>query len=215
MPVRQADVHVQPCSNKEADEIFLAYYWMKRIRRSRRLSYAVFYCNEKVAWLQVAEPFGTKLTKPLDCFNIQEAVELCRGYFIDAAPSNIESCAIGKILRLLPNDWYKNFSAMKKVVILYQDIDAKQQGIVYRALNFKPYAFCVRARHYTEPKRGNSSGKKILWARGLRPVSGQHYSLSMPVTDFSTHPSQKATLLPKGKSSESYFESIEREKILK
>jgi len=36
------------------------------------------------------------------------------------------------------------------------------------------------ARHYTTPTRGNSSGDKILWARGLKPVSGQHYKLLMP-----------------------------------
>ena len=95
--VRQSDVHVHPCINKEADDVFIQHYWMKRVRRSRRLSYAVFHCDEKVAWVQVADPFGTKLKKPLQTFEMQEVVELCRGYFIDNTPANIESCAIGKI----------------------------------------------------------------------------------------------------------------------
>lgn len=184
MPVRRSQVHVQLCTNKEADAIFMQYYWMKRVRRSRRLSYAVFYSDDKVAYIQVAEPFGTKLTKPLQHFDIQEAVELCRGYFIDTAPANIESCAIGKILRLLPNDWHSSFGVMKKLAVVYQDLDAKQRGVVYRALGFQPYAYCVRARHYSAPTRGNSNGKKILWARRLKPVSGQHYTVLMPEAEF-------------------------------
>ena len=181
--VRKSNVHVRQCTNKEADDIFLQHYWMRRIRRSRRLSYSVFHYNEKVAWVQLADPFGTKLKKPLQIFEIKEVVELCRGYFIDSAPANIESCAIGKILRLLPNDWYKSFGIIKKLAIIYQDLDAKQRGIVYRALGFKCYGCCVRARHHTAPTRGNSSGNKILWARGLSRVSGQHYKVLVPGND--------------------------------
>ena len=155
--VRQSNVQVQQCNNKEADDVFIQHYWMKRIRRSRRLSYLVFHRNEKVAWVQLADPFGTKIKKPLQVFELHEVVELCRGYFIDSAPSNIESCAIGKILRLIPNDWHKSFGITKKIAIIYQDIDAKQRGVVYRALGFKSYGYCVRARLHTAPTRGNSS----------------------------------------------------------
>jgi hypothetical protein len=178
--VRKADVRVQECTNKEADDIYLNSYWMRRMRRSRRLSYSIFYRDEKVAWVQIADPFGTKLKKPLQVFELHEVIELCRGYFVDSAPANIESCAIGKILRLVPNDWYKSFGIIKKIAIIYQDIDARQRGVVYRALGFKSYGYCVRARHHTAPTRGNSSGNKIIWARGLRPVSGQHYKVLMP-----------------------------------
>jgi hypothetical protein len=153
---------------------------MKRIRRSRKLSYVVFHRSEKVAWVQCADPFGTRLAKPLQAFGINEAVELCRGYFIDKAPANIESCAIGMVLRLLPNDWYSNYGIVKKVIVVYQDMDAGQDGTVYRALGFRPYAQCVRARHYAKPARGNSQGRKVVWARGLRPVSGHHYKVTMP-----------------------------------
>jgi hypothetical protein len=208
IPVRQSDVHIQPCANKETDDVCMQHYWMKRLRRSRRLSYVVFYYNEKVAWIQVADPFGTKLAKPLQAFDIQEAVELCRGYFIDAAPANIESCAIGKILRQLPNDWYSRFGIIKKLAIVYQDVDANQKGVVYRALGFKPYAYCIGARHYTAPTRGHSSGNKILWARGLRPVSGQHYKVLMPETSYITLPSVKAINDPKGKLEKAYIASV-------
>ena len=176
MAVRKSDVTVMLCTNKEADDVFMQHYWMKRVRRSQRLSYIVVYQNEIVAWIQVAEPFGTRLTKSLQIYNINEAVELCRGYFIDEAPMNIESCSIGKILRRLPNDWYQNYNTIKKLSIIFQDIDANQKGTVYRALGFKPYGYCVRARHFTLPSRGSSSGKKIIWGRGLKPVTGQHYT---------------------------------------
>lgn len=181
--VRQSNVQVQQCINKEADDVFIQHYWMKRIRRSRRLSYTVFHYKEKVAWIQLADPFGTKLKKPLQIFELKEVVELCRGYFIDSAPANIESCAIGKILRILPDDWYESFGIIKKLVIIYQDVDVKQRGVVYRALGFKSYGYCVRARHHTEPTRGNSSGNKLLWARGLRRVSGRHYKVLLPEYD--------------------------------
>ena len=65
------------CENKEADEVFLEHYWMKRIRRSRRLSYVVYYLYSKVAWIQVADPFGTKLKQPLQNFDISEVIGLC------------------------------------------------------------------------------------------------------------------------------------------
>lgn len=214
MPVRKSDVHIQPCTNKEADDVFMQHYWMKRVRRSHRLSYDVFHYTEKVAWIQVADPFGTKLTKSLQVFDIQEAVELCRGYFIDAAPTNIESCAIGKILRRLPNDWYSSFGIVKKLAIVYQDVDAKQRGVVYRALGFKPYGYCVRARHYTAPTRGNSSGNKILWARGLKPISGQHYKVLMPETNYETFPSAKVTDVPMGELEKSCATSVKLEMIL-
>lgn len=155
-------------------------YWMKRIRRSRRLSYSVFHRLEKVAWIQCADPFGTKLARPLQVFDIGEALELCRGYFLDEAPSNIESCAIAKVLRRVPDEWHDSFGVIKKLAIVYQDLDAGQKGIVYRALGFRPYARCVGARHYTEPTRGGSEGHKVVWARKLRRVSGQHYDVEMP-----------------------------------
>jgi hypothetical protein len=84
------------------------------------------------------------------------------------------------VLRLLPNDWFSNFGVAKKVIIIYQDMDAGQEGTVYRALGFRPYAQCARARHHAAPTRGNSHGHKMVWARGLRPVSGQHYEVIMP-----------------------------------
>jgi len=202
MSVRRSEVYIESCSNKEADDVFLKHYWMRRIRRSRRLSYSVFYLGEKVAWIQIADPFGTKLTKPLQVFDLQDVVELCRGYFIDDAPSNIESCAIGKILRVLPNDWFRRWGIMKKIAIVYQDVDARQRGIVYRALGFKPYAFCIRARHYMAPTRGNSNGNKILWARKLRPISGRHYKVLMPDVDvitvniYSKYISKESFLIP-------------------
>ena len=214
MQVRKSDVHIQPCANKEADDLFMQQYWMKRVRRSRRLSYSVLYNDEKVAWIQVADPFGTKLAKPLQAFDIQEAIELCRGFFFDAAPANIESCAIGKILRLLPNDWYSNFGVMKKLAIVYQDIDAKQRGVVYRALGFKPYACCVRARHYTAPTRGNSKGNKIIWARGFKPVSGQHYKVSMPETESITLPNAQATNVLTGELEKLYASSVQFDMVL-
>jgi len=181
--VRKSNVIVQECTNKEADNVFMQHYWMKRIRRSRRLSYSVFHNNEKVAWIQIADPFGTKIKKPLQKFEIGEAVEICRGYFIESAPANIESCAIGKILRVIPNDWYRRFGVIKKLAIIYQDVDVQQLGIVYKALGFKSYGCCVRARNYKAPTRGNSKGNKILWARGLRPVSGHHYKVVIPAND--------------------------------
>lgn len=180
MSLRRENVIITQCTNVEADEIFMRQYWMKRIRRSRRLSYSVFYKREKVAWIQCADPFGTKFAKPLEIFKINDAIELCRGYFLEDAPSNIESCAIGKVLRLVPNDWYDNFGVIKKIAIVYQDLDSNQKGIVYQALGFYPYYYCKRARHFSKPKRGNSHGRKILWAKTLRRVNGKHYKVNMP-----------------------------------
>ena len=178
--LKKEDVLVLPCANEVADDIFSHHYWLKRKRRSRRLSYSVSYQGLEAAWIQCADPFGTKLAKPLQIFDINDAIEICRGYFIDDTPSNIESCAIGKVLRLIPNHWYTSFGIVKKVAIIYQDIDAGQQGIVYRALGFVPYLRCPRARHHSKPTRGNSHGNKIVWARALRPVSGQHYKVCLP-----------------------------------
>jgi len=181
---RREKVCVKICDNSEADDVFNNQYWMTRLRRSRRISYEISYDSVKVGWIQCADPFGTKLAKPLQVFDINETVELCRGYFYDEAPGNIESCAIAKVLRLIPNQWYINYAKVKRVALVYQDIDVGQKGIVYKALGFVPYAKCLRARHYSEPKRGNSKGQKILWARALSPVSGQHYKVSMPKSEF-------------------------------
>lgn len=180
--VRRSDIHIEQCGNKEADNIFLRYYWMKRVRRSRRLSYGVFYGNEKVAWIQVADPFGTRLKTPLQTLELTEVAELCRGYFAESAPANTESCAIAMILRALPNDWYIRFGEIKKIAVAYQDVDARQRGIVYKALGFKTYGRCPRARHYMSPTRGNSSGNKMLWVRRLRPISGKHYQVTLPAS---------------------------------
>jgi hypothetical protein len=138
------------------------------------------YKNEKVAWLQCADPFGTRLAKPLQTFDINESIELCRGYFIDNTPSNMESCAIGKVLRQIVNDWYNNFMVIKRIAVVYQDLDANQKGIVYKAAGFKPYAKCGRARHYSVPSRGNRPGNKIIWAKALKAVSGMHYKTIIP-----------------------------------
>jgi hypothetical protein len=174
------DVTVEMCSNEEADRIFIEKYWMSRKRRSRRMSYSVEHMGEKVAWIQCADPFGTKLAKPLQLFDINDAIELARGYFLDKIPCNIESCAIAMVLRRIVYDWYLSFNVLKKIAIVYQDLDIEQRGIVYRALGFKSYGTCKRARYYSKPKHGNSTGNKIIWARALRPVNGMHYKINMP-----------------------------------
>lgn len=157
---------------------------MPRLRRSRRLSYSISINESVVAWVQCADVFGTKLAKPLQSFDVSSAIELCRGFFFESAPPNIESCAIGSILRRIPNDWYNAYGVIKKVAIVYQDVDFGQAGIVYKALGFKPYAKCVRARHFRSSARGSTKGKKkgekIVWARPLRRVNGMHYKVVMP-----------------------------------
>jgi hypothetical protein len=176
----RTDVSVIQCPNREADTVFADKYWMPRVRRSRKLSYAIQYREDTVAWVQCADPFGTRLAKPLQAFDIDDALELARGYFIDEAPQNIESCAIAMVLRRIPNDWYSKFGVIKKIVIVYQDLDAAQAGTVYKALGFAPYALCVRARHHTNPTRGNTRGHKIVWARHLRRVNAGRYDVHLP-----------------------------------
>jgi hypothetical protein len=178
--IRREEITVERCDNPEADKVFVEQYWMKQIRRSRRISYVVILGGKKVAWIQCADLFGTKLTKRLQRFDINEAVEVCRGYFIDDTPRYIESCAISKVLNLIPNEWYSEFKVIKKIAIIYQDIDAFQKGIVYKALGFSPYGLCTHARHYSKAKHGNSRGNKIVWARSLHPVCGMHYKIIMP-----------------------------------
>lgn len=174
------EVTVDICANKRADAIYRQHYWLKRVRRSRRLSYVATYKEKEVAWVQCADPFGTKLAKPLQVFTVNDAVELCRGYFIDDTPSNMESCVISKVLRRIPNDWYQRFEVIKKVAIVYQNLDADQKGIVYKASGFHPYAKCTHARDFSMPARGSSKGNMIIWARALRPISGCHYDVCLP-----------------------------------
>lgn len=178
------EVTVDQIDNHVADDIFMQFYWLKRKRHSRRLSYSVFYKSRIVAWLQCADPFGTKLAKPLDLFNVNDAVELSRGYFLDNTPQNIESCAISKVLKRLSNDWFQQFEVIKKIAIVYQDLDFGQKGIVYKSLGFIPYAYTTRGRHYSSTARGNSHGRKIIWARKLRTVNGYHYKILMPFSLF-------------------------------
>lgn len=180
MIIRREDVTTCRIENSEADEVFLSRYWLKRKRHSRRLSYAVFWKNEKVAWVQVADLFGTMLAKPLQMYSINEAIEICRGYFLESAPSNIESCGIANVLRRLPNDWYQSFGVIKKIAIIYQDMDYGQKGIVYRAMGFDSIAKTTHGRHYKSSSRGNSNGMKIIWVRALRPISGAHYKIELP-----------------------------------
>lgn len=192
-PVKRSQLSVRLCDNSVADTKVLTYYWMPRLRRSRRMSYEVALEGEPVAWVQCADIFGTKLAKPLQIFDVQEAIELCRGFFLDNAPTNTESCAITMILRRLAKDWYEKFCILKKIVVVYQDLDFGQPGIVYKASGFLPYATCVRARHYISPARGGTKGSKkgykIVWARALRRINGQHYKISMP-----EHPKQSGLL---------------------
>lgn len=180
MTLNSREVAVEICMNKQADDVYKKNYWLKRVRRSRRISYVATYRGKEVAWVQCADPFGTKLAKPLQIFFINDAVELCRGYFIDDTPSNMESCVISKVLRRIANDWYKRFKVIKKIATVYQNLDADQQGVVYKASGFRPYAKCARARHFLMPARGDSKGKMIIWARALRPISGAHYDICMP-----------------------------------
>lgn len=205
------DVDLIPCTNEDADAIFSQNYWMARQRRSRRISYSASYHGTTVAWIQCADPFGTKLARPLQVFDINDAVELSRGFFLEDAPENIESCVIGKVLRQTPNDWFSRFGAIKRLAIVYQDLDAGQRGIVYAALGFIPYGICSRARHHSMPTRGNSRGRKILWARALRRVNATRYDTQLPPapTDLShlTGPSCPVTIDPPQYVCDTYNES--------
>jgi hypothetical protein len=178
--INREDVSVEVCDNCKADEVFCRSYWMKGVRRSRRISYQVCLRGEKVGWLQLADPFGTKLAKPLQSFSVGEALELSRGYFEEKAPSNIESCSIARVLKRAPDDWFIRFRQIKLIAIVYQDLDYGQKACVYRALGFRPYAYCVRARHFSASKRSGTSGCKLVWARGLKTVNGLHYTVRIP-----------------------------------
>ncbi|HQC64131.1 MAG TPA: hypothetical protein PK459_03410 [Anaerolineaceae bacterium] len=174
------DVSVKLCSNLEADNVFLKNYWLKRKRHSRRLSYRIHWQKQAVGWVQVADPFGTQLTPALQEYSVSEAIELCRGFFLEEAPLNIESCGIAMVLRDVPNTWFINFGEIKRIAIVYQDLDFGQKGIVYKALGFSQFGRTVKGRNYLYPSRGDIRGEKVIWAKVLRPISGEHYKNILP-----------------------------------
>lgn len=100
-----------------------------------------------------------------------ELVDLQRLWLPDDFPPGSESCAIGKTLRALPDDWKELTKKKARAVIAFADTEGGNTGVIYRAANFTKLGV-VRGR------RLNSGGKHGRWdkdkkGRGQQPGKGK------------------------------------------
>jgi hypothetical protein len=162
---------VSQISNKEANRIVTEEHYLHRpVYIGRNVSYGVSYeGKEGLGVVMFGYPvFREKahlvgVSRPLQN---GELIDMVRVWLPDCFPSGSESCAIGKGVRALKQDWFKLTGKKPKAVITFADYEFMHYGTVYKASNFTLLGY-VKGR---KAVAGNGHGR---WATAIKAGIGQ------------------------------------------
>lgn len=131
----------------EANTIVKSYHYLKRKRTgSRLLAHGIFLDNEMVGCLIYADPTFIKKKGLIPPLEQGEVIELARLWLDDKAPKHSESCALGKSLKRIAEDWEHKYGIAIKAIVSFSDERYSHQGIVYKAANFEDFGYAPMAR---------------------------------------------------------------------
>ncbi len=133
LPLRQR-VQVQLISLQDARYMLEKFHYLHRTRVGRQLNYAVIIDGVVDGVITYAYPM---ISVPINNIPSDEIIEFARMYLSSNIPHSA-TCAIGKTLKRLVQDWMTLFPQSKKprLVISWSDT-TRHKGTIYRAANFK------------------------------------------------------------------------------
>lgn len=160
LPLRHR-VTVELISLAQARHTLEKFHYLHRARTGRQLNYAVLIDGIVDGVITYAYPM---MSVPLDGVPSDELLEFARLFLAQNIP-HTATCAIGKTLRRVRQDWSRLFpdAKMPRLVVSWSDTEY-HKGTVYKASNFTWF----RRSHGQPP--GNSATSK----RGQRVAHGDY-----------------------------------------
>ncbi len=118
---------------KQANDIWVRYHYLHRKRIMAQLAYGIFIDDKLTGAISFAYPMGSF---PLHNCRPLEMLELARMYLFNHIP-HLASCAIGKALRRIKEDWSKKYPhhPTPKLIVSWSD-NTRHEGTIYKASNF-------------------------------------------------------------------------------
>ena len=169
IPQLSKHLRILKITNREANAFFRKYHYLHRIRRSKKICYAILIKGVVVGFLEFSYPIWHRRRGVIPPYKQGEVVELSRVCLLDSAPKNSESCAISKALKQIKSDWKSSTGIMPKVVVSYSDKKGQgHSGGIYKAVGFKIIGVSHRKTHrcgsMRHPHPYSSDDGKLLYA---------------------------------------------------
>lgn len=154
-------VQVEIIQLEQARYMLENFHYLHRARVGRQINYAVMIDGVCDGVITYAYPM---MSADLAGVPSDELIEFARMYLHQNIPHSA-TCAIGKTLRRVKNDWMRLFPDSKppRLVVSWSDTEY-HKGTIYKAANFK----WLRRTHGQPP--GNKAGSK----RGARVQHGDY-----------------------------------------
>ena len=133
LPLRRR-VELQLCDLRDVRGILEHRHYLGRTRTGRQLNYLVLIDGIVDGAITYAYPFTMT---PIANIPIDEVLEFARLWLRSNIP-NSASCAIGKSLRRIKNDWMTSYPDSKepRLVVSWSDT-TRHKGTIYKAANFR------------------------------------------------------------------------------
>ena len=154
LPLRhRVTVEIVPLA--EARHALVTYHYLHRVRTGRQINYVVMIDGMVDGFITYAYPPGANT---LEGCEPGEFIEFARLYLASNIP-HTASCAIGKTLRRVRQDWARLYPGAKpiRLVVSWSDC-VRHLGTIYKAANF------VWLKRSDGALAGGFAGRKNGWA---------------------------------------------------
>jgi hypothetical protein len=128
---------VKQIDNNYANNFVLHHHYLKRkIYIAKNVSYGLFFEDQCIGVCMFGYPVWREypgLVPPMQGSEVPELIRLCT---LACSPKNGESYFVGRCLKLLANDWFKETGVKPKAVTSLCDLAYGFNGSIYKATNF-------------------------------------------------------------------------------
>lgn len=172
LPLRRR-LSLKICTTKEARYTLEAFHYLHRARVGRQINYMILIDGVVDGVITFAYPM---VSVPIAGIPSDECVEFARLWLSKNIPHSA-SCAIGKALKGVKDDWMRMFpdSKIPRLVVSWSDTEY-HQGTVYKAANFtwlkrssgQPHGNSKTSKRGARVKHGDYTHIKDCWIYHLK-----------------------------------------------
>jgi hypothetical protein len=170
LPLRQR-VQVEIITLQQARYALEAFHYLHRARVGRQINYAVLIDGVVDGVITYAYPWTAN---PIASVPSDEVLEFARLFLYSNTP-HVATCAIGKTLRRIKNDWMRAFPDAKppRLVVSWSDTEY-HKGTIYRAANFQHDGRTTGQNQWrpSRPTRGKGDDYKHIKDRWIFRLKG-------------------------------------------
>jgi hypothetical protein len=171
-------VNLEIADLKEATKVIVENHYLHRGRTMAQLPYWILLDRKRVGVILFSYP---RLSRPIDGCGPMNVLELARLWISSEVQGrkttdseggehtfSIGSCAVGKALRKVREDWRKKYPHLPDVrtIVAWADI-TRHEGTIYKAANFKEAGISGGTMH----------GNAVRWNKGRDQLNPDYVNL--------------------------------------